>query len=235
MTPDWRLRRFDQLPSTSDACIAAAQAGEPAGLAIQAYTQTRPRASRGRSWSEAGGTLAMSVLLRPDRLHPWPLAAGLALHDALSLTASHASAMRLKWPNDVMLGGRKLAGILIEASPAPAPHGWLVIGFGANLAQAPSLAERQTACLADLGPVVPAEGVADRLLEALERWSRPVPLRDEWLARAHPVGTKLAVRCRDGQTTGTFSSIAEDGTLLLDVAGEIRRFNTGEVLFPRGA
>ena len=238
-TPDWRLHRYDVLPSTNDTCIARAQAGEPEFLAIQARSQTRPRGSRGRVWRETAGTLAVSVLLRPHGIDPWPLIAGLALHDAFCLTPAHAQAIRLKWPNDLMLEGRKLAGILIEASPAPEGRGWLVIGFGANLAEAPDLPDRRAACLAELGALPSADEMVDRLLDSFGRRqasrSDRAGLRAEWLDRAHPPGTKLAVRTADGQTTGSFSSIAEDGTLLLDVRGEIRRINTGEVLFIQGA
>ncbi len=238
-TSAWRLTRFDALASTSDACIARAEAGEPSGLAIQARTQTGARGSRGRSWSDAGGALAVSVLLRPEQDHAWPLIAGVALHDACSLTPAHGRTLRLKWPNDLMLHGRKLGGILIEASRGADPRGWLVIGFGANLAEAPRLADREAACLAELGPAPCADAMADRLLASLTRRLEPaaaaMTLREDWLARAHAPGTPLAVRGRDGQITGTFSSIAEDGTLLLEVAGEIRRFNTGEVLIMQGA
>ena len=237
--PRWRLRRHDALPSTNDACIAEAEAGAAEFLAIQARSQSRPRGSRGRSWSETAGTLALSVLLRPRATDPWPLIAGLALHDAFCLTPAHAGAIRLKWPNDLMLEERKLAGILIEASPAPDGRGWLVIGFGANLAEAPALPDRRAACLAELGAVPSADEMVDRLLDSVGRRQAQrddrARLRAEWLDRAHPPGTKLAVRSAEGQTTGSFSSIAEDGTLLLDVRGEIRRINTGEVLFIQGA
>ncbi len=234
--PAWRLVQHDSLPSTSDLCIERAEAGEPAGLAVLALHQTRGRGSRGRSWSEASGNLALSVLLRPEPGALWPFVAALAFHDALAAgSAAAGDAIRLKWPNDVTLGGRKLGGILIEASPAAAGGlGWLVIGFGANLGTAPALADRQAACLAELGPAVDPATMAGRLLQSLSlrlgQRHRPALIRAEWLARAHPAGTKLAVRGADGQTTGLFSSIAEDGSLLLDVAGEIRRINTGEVL-----
>lgn len=236
----WRLACHDTLPSTSDHCIALAEAGEREGLAVLARSQTGPRGSRGRSWSEAGGTLALSVLLRPSGEEnslaaTWPFLAALALHDALSLTPGHRRAIRLKWPNDVMLDGRKLGGILIERAIQP-DAGWLVIGFGANLAAAPDLPERRAACLAELAASPAPEQVAGRLLEALSAWMRRAaadgfaPIREEWLRRAHPPGTKLAVRSRDGQTAGSFRSIAADGTLLLAVGDEVRRISTGDVL-----
>ena len=240
--PEWRLVRYDTLPSTSDACIAEAQTGAPAGLAIQARIQTRGRGSRGRSWSEAPGTLALSVLLRPEAPLPWPLLAAVAFHDALSLTPTHAQAIRLKWPNDLMLHGRKLGGILIEATPYAAGDGWLVIGFGANLAHAPALVDRQAACLAELGdrpsaPLPGADMLADRLLESLtlRLTADASRLREAWLARAHPEGTRLAVGTAQGTIEGSFASIATDGALLLDVAGTIRCLTTGDVLLSQGA
>ena len=244
--PRWRLELHDTLPSTSDHCIARAEAGEPEGLAVLARSQTRPRGSRGRSWSQAGGTLALSVLLRPSArpdapLATWPFLAALAFHDALCHTPAHRSAIALKWPNDVTLDGRKLGGILIEsaipADAGPSAGAWLVIGFGANLAAAPDLPERRAACLAELAPPPEPDEIASRLLEALSLWMCRAadggfgPIRDEWLRRAHPPGTKLAVRTGDGQTAGTFRSIADDGTLLLAVGDEIRRISTGEILF----
>lgn len=235
--PDWRLQVYDTLPSTSDLCIQEAESGAPEGLAVLARSQTKARGSRGRAWSEAGGTFAFSVLLRPSGPNAlWPFIAGLAFHAALSLDAAHDEALALKWPNDVMLHGRKLGGILIEAGHAGT--GWMVIGFGANLAEAPDLAERKAACMAELGPAPDAGLIADRLLEALATWhtrrQEPAAIRQAWLARAHPPGTKLAVGAPDGQITGSFSSIAEDGALLLAVAGGIRRISTGEVLLLQG-
>jgi BirA family transcriptional regulator, biotin operon repressor / biotin---[acetyl-CoA-carboxylase] ligase len=252
----WRLACFDTLPSTSDHCIARAEAGEPEGLAVLARSQTSPRGSRGRAWQEASGTLALSVLLRPaDGPNPaviWPFLAALAFHDALGLTPAHREAIRLKWPNDLTLGQRKLGGILVERGVLP-EGGWLVIGFGANLAAAPDLADRGTACLAELGRVPAVEGIAQRLLESLSLWMIEAAaggfarIRREWLGRAHPPGTELAVRGPDrqttggqtnagqtnaGQTTGRFSSIAEDGALLLAIGDEVRRISTGEILFP---
>ena len=197
------------------------------------------------------GALALSVLLRPRggdglRASVWPFVASLALHDAFALTPRHSRALRLKWPNDVMLTGegpsvgapgRKLAGILIERSPvSPDDAGWLVLGFGANLASAPELAERPTGCLAELGEAPDPRSIAERLLAALSRRIEEMQhggfavIRQAWLERAFPAGTALAVRTPAGETVGAFSSIAEDGTLLLRVGGAISRISTGDVM-----
>ncbi len=243
MHPAWRLAVHDSLVSTNDYCIARAEAGEAAGLAVLARRQTGARGSRGRGWSEPpSGNLALSVLLRPspsfDQPGLWPFLAGLALHDALG--AVSAAALTLKWPNDVLLDGRKLAGILIERGVA-AETVWLVIGFGANLAQAPLLPDRVAACLAEAGPAPDAEQTARALLAALDRWQALwgcagfAAIRDAWLRRAHPVGTALAIRDRGAQKEGLFAGIATDGALLLSHSGVTERIETGDVLLRTGS
>ena len=230
----WRLDAFDSLPSTSDLCIARAEAGEPAGLAVLARVQTRGRGSRGRSWTGQGG-LALSVLLRPDPdpqpLGGWPLLAGLALHQALG----GGSRLMLKWPNDVLLDGAKLAGILIERGVGAGPD-WLVIGFGANLSSAPALPDRETACLAQLGPAPEATVVAWRLLDALDAWQATCrrdgfeAIRAAWLRHAHPLGTALAVELGGVRRSGTFAGLAPDGAMLLSIDGRQQRVEAGEIL-----
>lgn len=235
----WRLEIHDSLPSTSDACITRAEAGEPAGLAILARHQTRARGSRGRSWTEPPtGNLALSILLWPtgDLGRPalWPLLAGLALHDALGGRPGDA-ALTLKWPNDVLLRDAKLAGILVERGTGGG-RDWLVIGFGANLAQAPLLPDRRTASLAELGVPPTPDAVAHRLLAAVTAWHRTWQrhgfdaVRAAWLQRAQPIGARLAVRLRGEQRTGTFAGLAPDGALLLALDGREERIETGDIL-----
>ena len=241
----WQLEVHDCLPSTSDECIARAEHGEPAGLAVLARRQTRARGSRGRSWSEpASGNLAVSVLLRPDAdlLTPavWPFIAGLALHQALSGTPAIGARLQLKWPNDVMLDGRKLAGILVERG-----HGggrdWLVIGFGANLAAAPELPGRAAACMAELGAPAAPEAVAARLLASLDDWCAVWrregfdAIKAAWLARAHPVGTPLFVTMHGVERVGCFAGLGADGALLLRGDDGEQRIDTGEILMLVGS
>lgn len=219
--------------------------GAPAGLAVLARKQTRARGSRGRSWIEPpGGNLALSVLLRPDadRLAPalWPFIAALALQQALSGTEAANDRLRLKWPNDVMLDGRKLGGILVERGQGGG-HDWLVIGFGANLAAAPDLADRAAACMADLGAPAAPEEVAARLLVSFDGWCA-VWQRDgfdaikaAWLARAHPVGTLLAVTVHGVRQAGLFVGLDAGGALILGGNDGERRIDTGEILMLVGS
>ncbi|MCQ8241403.1 biotin--[acetyl-CoA-carboxylase] ligase [Rhizosaccharibacter radicis] len=243
----WRLQCHDSLPSTSDAVIEAAEAGEPAGLAILARRQTRGRGSRGRSWVEPPeGNLAVTVLLRPDDMLDvpavWPFVAGLALHDALVEAAGIAERdvhrLILKWPNDIMLDGRKLAGILVERGVSDGVTAWLAIGFGANLVLAPSGPGISAAALTSLGVCCSPEHVAHRLLAALDKWQDALrdrgfgAIRSTWLERAHPVGTEIRCVVSGISRSGRFSGLAEDGALLLQDAGNLLRVDTGHILMP---
>ena len=232
----WRLEVHDELPSTSDEVIRRAEASEPAGLAVLARRQTKARGSRGRSWTEPpAGNLAVSVLLRPAqhvaRGGQAVFRAALALIEALDVHAG-AATLTLKWPNDVLLAERKLAGILVESAAAGDRLAWMVIGFGANLRARPVLPGAvEAACLADGGAApVPPEQVARYLLERLDHWWAQdfASVRGAWLGRAHPIGAPLVV---DGRA-GCFAGISDIGALLLAASDGRREVASGLVCAP---
>lgn len=237
----FRLRVHEALPSTSDLVAQLAAAGEPEGLAILARRQTAGRGTQGRAWEGRAGNLHLSVLLRPAdpiRHAPrWGLLAAVALADAAAEVLPDGTALALKWPNDLMLGGAKAAGILAEASATPAGGiAWLCLGFGVNLAHAPAIPGRATACLADAGIAPPApEAFAERLLAALDRRRLEratdgfAPTRAAWLARGPALGTHLAIRREGAETAGSFAGLAEDGSLLLSTGGRVHAIASGEV------
>ena len=238
----WRLTSHASLPSTSDRCIALARAGEPAGLAVLARHQTGARGTRGRSWESMDGNLFLSVLLRPgtpaQAAGHWALLAGVALIEALGTWLPDPAILTLKWPNDLLLRGGKLAGILIDSALDPQGRiDWLVLGFGANLAVAPAVPGRVTAALAEAGTAPPApEAVAAALLDRLAHWQRVsqiegfAPIRAAWLARAHRPGSLLSLRQGDAMISGRFAGLSDQGGLLLQIADRIREFATGEIL-----
>ena len=224
--PVWRWERHATLGSTQDLALQAARACAPGRLAVLADTQTAGRGSRGRPWTSPPGNLNLSVLLRPGtaRVEPgrWALLAALSLHDALR---PYTDGLLLKWPNDVLLHGAKLAGVLIDSEPGET--GFVVIGMGANLATAPALPDRATA---RLPPPAPAAGVvAGRVLEAVDAWQNvEMPaLVDAWLARAHPLGTLLDVRTPQRQLRGAFAGLTRAGALLL--SGEDSAISSAEI------
>ncbi len=241
--PQWRLQSFAELASTSDLCRTMAEAGEPDGLAVLAGRQTQGRGSRGRAWQSPAGNLSLSILIRPREpvrwAGQWSLLAGVALAEALQLFMPAGSHAVVKWPNDVLLHGRKLAGILLDSVATPAGEtAWMVIGMGANLAVAPDLADRPTACLADLGPAPEPAGVARAVLDRIGHWRRVrlldgfAPIRTAWLLRAQPVGTPITLKRGDSTVGGTFAGLSDDGSLLLHNGGRVHAFATGEVLLP---
>ncbi|WP_137124204.1 biotin--[acetyl-CoA-carboxylase] ligase [Roseomonas sp. HF4] len=237
----FRLRVHEALPSTSDLVAQLAAAGEPEGLAILACRQTAGRGTQGRAWEGRAGNLHLSVLLRPAdpiRHAPqWGLLAAVALADAAAEILPGGTGFALKWPNDLMLGDAKAAGILVEASATSGGGiAWLCLGFGVNLAHAPAIPGRATACLADAGIAPPApEAFAERLLAALERRRLEratdgfAPTRAAWLARGPALGTHLAIRREGADTAGSFAGLAEDGSLLLSTGGRVHAIASGEV------
>lgn len=232
----WRLRVHDSLPSTQTLATELAEQGEAGGLAILARQQSQGRGRAGRSWNSRPGNLAISILLRPSgparEISGHALLAAVALHEA---AAEHAPgrALRLKWPNDLMEGGAKLAGILSEAALDEAGGiAHLILGIGVNLAHAPEVEGREVACL---GPI-PPEDFAATLLGRLGHWQAVradegfAPVFAAWEERGPPRGTVLTLRQGDNPVTGSYEGLAGDGGLRLATAGGPRIFHAGEVI-----
>lgn len=205
------------LGSTQDTAAAAGRGGEPGRLAVLAALQTAGRASRGRRWDAPAGNLNLSLLLRPAMADGppepgrWALLAGLALHSAL---CPYAPGVQLKWPNDLLLDGAKLGGILIDGAWG-GPAGFVVIGLGANLRAAPMLDGRQAAHLPPPAPA--AVEVARAVVAALDAWMEAsfADIRAAWLARAHPVGTLLDIHTPQRRLAGAFEGLSTRGELLI--------------------
>lgn len=248
-TPPWRLLVEETLPSTSDHLRRLAEEGAPDFLAVLARRQTAGRARGGRSWTSPVGNLYLSVLLRPDgparEAAQWSLLAGVALAEAAAaLEPAPPGPLRLKWPNDLLRDGAKVAGILTEASLLPEggpdrPLAWLIFGIGVNLATAPTLSDgRRTGTLAR--PEEPPQFAA-RLLDRIAHWRGVqsaggfAPVRAAWQTHGPETGMMLRVRTGEagvGWLEGRYAGLAEDGSLLLAPAagsGPIRRIAAGEV------
>ena len=201
---------------------------------IVALHQDEGRGRQGRDWQTLAGNFFGSTLIEigPSDTHPatLSLACGLALIEALD-TISPGASLQLKWPNDLLLGGAKLAGILLERSGER-----VVGGFGVNLAAAPAIDGRSTTALAPLATITPqdfAPLLADSVARLLRLWrsASPEAFAQAWLARAHPVGTMLVVHDRPGhRLTGRFEGIDPDGALRLRLHdGSEERVRAGDV------
>ncbi len=214
-----RLECFAELASTQDWLISAAQTGAQE-CAVMADRQTAGRGRGGRAWQAPAGNLNLSILLRPGpvplQAAAWSLLAGVAVFDAVA--GQGGRNLQLKWPNDLMLGGAKLAGVLIDSALTPAGMiDWLVIGTGVNIAAAPTLPDRPTTCLAQHGAAPTPATLAHGIIAALDHWRARghADTRDAWLARAHPLGTTLRVHHGSEMIEGRFAGLADDGSLML--------------------
>jgi BirA family biotin operon repressor/biotin-[acetyl-CoA-carboxylase] ligase len=220
-----------QTGSTNDDLAAAALAGAAEGAWLRAERQTEGRGRQGRTWLSPPGNLYASTLARLRGGDPpapsLALVAAVALHETVSAWAP-AAEIRIKWPNDLVARGAKLAGILLERAGDA-----VVIGFGANLAHHPEGLERPVTSLAALtgsapGPAQFAEQLAESFARALGAWrgSGLLAIRSAWLERAHPVGTALNTPEGDG----LFDGLDESGALRLRLPhGETRLIHAGDV------
>jgi len=186
---------------------------------LVALRQDGGRGRHGRVWESIEGNFFGSTMvqLRPSDppASSLALAAGLALIEAVEVAAPDAQ-LSLKWPNDLMLGDAKLAGILLERSGDR-----VVAGFGVNLAGAPPIAGRKTAALKpahDVAPQAFAPLLAGKFSQLMSVWraADPAAFAQAWLARAHPIGTVLEVHSGPGERVrGTFDGIEGDGAMRL--------------------
>lgn len=219
----WRLRRFDEIDSTNRYALDAARAGEPAGLVVVADHQAAGRGRRGRTWSAPpGSSLLVSVLLRPqlatDAVHVVTMAAALALADAVRLVAGVDA--DLKWPNDLLVGDRKLAGLLAEAdlSGGGAVQA-VVIGVGCNVRWAGFPAELDataTACDREAGHPVERAELLDAFLGALTtRLDHLDRVPEDYRARLATVGRRVRVELSDATITGVATGVDDRGYLVV--------------------
>ena len=233
--PDgWTLVALDSVGSTNDEAARLADQGAPEGTVVWAREQLGGRGRRGRRWASPPGNLYSTTILRPDcaaaRAAELGFVAALAVGDLVPA----GRAVRLKWPNDVLVDGGKIAGILLESAishDGNVQH--VVAGIGINVAFAPDLPDMRYPGAALGGTVEAAlEGLTRGLAVRLAQWRREgfERIREAWLAQAGPLGAEVDVRLGDGLARGRFAGLGPDGALLLETADGSRRIVSGELL-----
>jgi BirA family biotin operon repressor/biotin-[acetyl-CoA-carboxylase] ligase len=233
------IRTVAETGSTNADLLARLGAGErlPEGDWLVADRQSAGRGRQGRQWFDGHGNFMGSTVVHPavgdPPAHTLALVAGLAVYEAVQPLSSNPGDLMLKWPNDVLLGGAKLCGILLERAGQA-----VVIGIGVNLAAAPEVPGRETVALSSLGPAPDRDAFAETLAASLdrelERWRSfgLGPIIRRWLAVGTPEGTPLAVHEPDGTVAhGRFAGLDSDGTLRLRLEdGAVRAIHAGDVM-----
>ena len=229
------IRTVAQTGSTNADLIALARAGAvEQGFWLRAERQTAGRGRQGRAWISPPGNFYGSTLVRLRSGDPAAATLGFVAAVALSEVAASLipQATVLKWPNDLLIDGAKLSGILLERTDDA-----VVVGIGVNLAHHPDLPDRRTTSLAVQGVAIDPAAFATPLAEAFARWLDRwrtqgfAPVRAQWLAAAHPTGTMLRAALPDGEVVdGAFVDLDADGALILRLATDERRaIHAGDV------
>lgn len=239
------LHAFDTVRSTNDEARRLAEAGAPEGQVVFAREQTRGRGRYGRRWQSPPGNLYASVLLWPARplgeAARLSLVAGLALAEAIERFAPPGLDLALKWPNDVLVGGAKTAGVLLESGTGPdGASTWVIVGTGVNIEHCPddvpypATALRREGFADGFGPVDLLEAYLERLADWLARWraDRWAEIRNAWRARSYGLGRDIRLRLAKEELSGRFIDLTSSGSLLLEQADGVRReIAAGDVLW----
>ena len=246
----WPVVAYAELDSTNAEACRRADAGEAGPLWIIAGRQSAGRGRRGRAWSSHPNNLSVTLLMRTERTPAQAalvsFVAALAVAD-LARTYVPDAVTALKWPNDLLLDGRKAAGLLVESGASPRGGLWLAIGFGVNLAWAPTDSERPSTSLADhLRPgqtAAPSPGTAYRRLDEvmqarLAQWDREgsASILSDWTERATGIPGPCAARLGRETLEGHAEGLEPDGALRLRLGdGSVRLITAGDVFFGASA
>jgi BirA family biotin operon repressor/biotin-[acetyl-CoA-carboxylase] ligase len=261
----YRLAALETIGSTNSEALTRARAGDPGLLWVVSAHQSAGHGRRGRAWQTPAGNLAASLLLiSPGEPLPATLGfvAGLAVVEAIEAMASSRRGerdlrtlsrkgrgwaprndLRLKWPNDVLLCGAKVSGILLEATTLPAGGNAVAVGIGVNVAHAPTGLPYPETSLAAAGIAATAEDLFDALsdawLDEMARWDGGggfPAVRSRWLDRAIGVGEPIVIDSPAGQVRGVFETLDPAGRLRVRTAdGVAHSITAGDVHFGAAA
>jgi BirA family biotin operon repressor/biotin-[acetyl-CoA-carboxylase] ligase len=237
------IETYDELDSTNAEARRRAEAGEAGPVWITARTQTAGRGRRGRRWSTGEGNLAATLLMLTDK--PPAQAAQVSFLAALAAaeladTCLGPGAAKLKWPNDVLVFGKKAVGILAESGARPDRRLWLAVGVGVNLAHHPADVDRPATSFAEhrAGPPLQPRDALEILAARFEAWRKLwaaegfAPISQAWTARAFGLGDPCEARLPSRTVRGVAEALELDGALRLRLdGGAVERITAGDVFF----
>ncbi len=246
MPPGYGLISFDTIDSTMDEARRQAAQGVSGPLWIVTNSQTRGRGRRSRTWESGVGNLLCTLLINPGvpaaEAARLSFLAALCVGETMDYFLGNSLRIRYKWPNDVLLDGRKVAGILLESvTDRSGAMAWLSIGIGINLAQHPEASLYPATSLRAAGVDAPTphaalEVLAGRFADWLSRWRKEgfAPVKAAWLARAARMGEAIEVRLDKETLPGIFTALDDSGALVLTLADKtVRLISAGDVFFPQ--
>lgn len=231
---NWKVHTYATLPSTQDYVKELVEEGLPEGIVVQALMQTKGHGRHGRKWESPMGNLYMSVLLRPncavEEAGQISFVASLAVSDTIDKYIAKGHDKSLKWPNDVLIDGKKVSGIIMEKEA----DGY-ALGFGVNIMSAPE----DAIALQDVWTgQVAVHPFRDTLLEEFGKlyalWQKNgfELIRKRWLEQAHGVNKSITVNLANKKIDGTFRTIDGHGTLMLEEeSGKEIAITSGDVYF----
>jgi len=241
--PDYQIQVHETVVSTNDEAKRVAAAGAADSTVIVAREQVGGRGRHGRQWYSPPGNLYMSVVLRDKRPAAQAMligfVAGVALVRSVAYFLPHDPHAQTKWPNDVLVDGRKIAGILIETSTnSEGGFDWLVLGVGVNVASFPADTTFPATSLqaAGVDPAIMADEVGARFLVELAMWRRLWAeegfdlIREAWLNHAWRLGKSIEIKRGETALRGVFRTLDPQGALVLDVkSGGTEMIHYGDV------
>jgi BirA family biotin operon repressor/biotin-[acetyl-CoA-carboxylase] ligase len=238
----YHLISLDSVGSTNEEAVRLASEGAPTGTLVWAKSQFRGKGRRGREWISPSGNLYLSLLLRPKLLltqaPQLSFVAAIAVFDTLCFMLPQTVKINMKWPNDILVDGKKIAGILLESSAHGDMLDWLVIGVGVNVATSPDKVSFSTTCLHESSnPHVSVESVLKHFTVNFKRvigeWSKEgfAPVRKKWLKFAWCLGEKIEVKTEQELFQGSFTGLDETGAMILEIGeGEKLTLTAADVI-----
>ncbi|MET0432312.1 MAG: biotin--[acetyl-CoA-carboxylase] ligase [Hyphomicrobium sp.] len=241
--PSPRILHVAETGSTNADALRLALAGEPLPLWVIADIQTGGRGRSGRKWLSRRGNLHASLAFRCSATlaaaGQLSLIAGISTIDAVRSTMDLApgAELRLKWPNDILIGIAKAGGILVESTSSREGSGFFaILGFGLNLTAAPDDIGRDATALARFGtppePRALVSSLSEHLGLWLDRWNAGAnfaPIREAWLERAGAIGEPIVINTTSGPVSATYAGLSETGGLLANVDGIAMEITYGDV------
>jgi len=239
MTKQFTVWHHDKIGSTNDEARRLATEGAPHGTVVHADEQTAGRGRLSHNWFSPPGNLYVSILLRTAqpvaRAAELSFLAALAVADTVEALLPRQVRAMLKWPNDVLINGAKIAGILLEQIDQAT-----IMGIGLNVLEAPSNAAYKATTIVANGGIASVDGARDILLDRLghhlSAWQADGfgPIRAQWLNRSYPLGAMIRASSAGEPVAGNFAGLDLDGALLLDTPHGRQRIVAGDVVSTAG-